>query len=102
MIAMGGFNLPIKNMRTQISSAVNMIVQASRMRDGSRRIVNVSEVLGMEGDVLTMQELFTFELDGEDENGRLIGHHQSSNLRPAFIEQAAYFKRDKELMEAMG
>jgi len=102
MIAMGGFNLPIKNMRTQISSAVNMIVQASRMRDGSRRIVNVSEVLGMEGDVLTMQELFTFELDGEDENGRLIGHHQSSNLRPAFIEQAAYFKRDKELLEAMG
>jgi len=102
MIAMGGFNLPVKNMRTQISSAINMIVQASRLRDGSRRVVNVSEVVGMEGDVLTMQELFTYEYDGEDENGKIIGHHQSSNLRPAFLDRAAYFKKDKELMEAMG
>jgi pilus assembly protein CpaF len=102
MIAMGGFNLPVKNMRTQISSAINMIVQASRLRDGSRRVIAVSEVIGMEGDVLTMQDLYTYEYDGEDEDGKIIGHHQSSHLRPAFLEQALYYKRDKELMEAMG
>jgi pilus assembly protein CpaF len=102
MIAMGGFNLPVKNMRTQISSAINMIVQVSRLRDGSRRVVNVSEIVGMEGDVLTMQDLFTFEYEGEDENGQIVGHHQCSGLRPAFIERAAYFNRDKELLEAMG
>ena len=102
MIAMGGFNLPIKNMRTQIASAINMVIQANRLRDGSRKITQVSELIGMEGDIITMQDLYTFEYEGDDEDGKIIGRHQSSKLRPNFIEKASYYHRDKELLEAMG
>ena len=66
MIAMGGFNLPAKAMREQIASAINVVVQAARLRDGSRKITHVTEVIGMEGDVVTMQDLFVFEIEGED------------------------------------
>ena len=101
MISMGGFELPLKNMRTQISSAVNMIVQASRLRDGSRKVTYITEVVGMEGDIVTLQDLFTFEYTGEDEEGKIIGHHQPSGLRPHFYEKAQYFGRQDELMAAV-
>ena len=101
MIAMGGYELPIKNMRTQIASAVHMVVQASRLRDGSRKITHITEIVGMEGDVVTLQDLYTFEYEGEDESGKIIGSHKPSGLRPAFIEQAKYFGRDRDLMMAM-
>ena len=101
MIAMGGFELPIKNMRAQIASAVNMVVQASRLRDGSRKITYITEIVGMEGDVVTLQDLYTFEYEGEDDAGKIIGRHKPSGLRPSFLEKAAYFGRDRELLQAL-
>jgi pilus assembly protein CpaF len=101
MIGMAGINLPSKAVRTQIASALDMIVQVSRMRDGIRRITNITEVLGMEGDVITTQELFVFEVEGESPDGRLTGQFRSSGLRPAFAPKAAYFGLDKPLYDAM-
>jgi pilus assembly protein CpaF len=101
MIGMAGINLPSKAVRTQIASALDMIVQVSRMRDGIRRITNITEVLGMEGDVITTQELFVFEVEGESPEGRLTGQFRSSGLRPHFAPKAAYFGLDKPLYEAM-
>jgi pilus assembly protein CpaF len=101
LIGMAGMNLPSKAVRTQISSAVNLIVQISRMRDGVRRITHVTEVMGMEGDVIITQDLFNFEFKGEDENGRIIGEFRSSGIRPHFTQKAAYYGLDKALVEAM-
>ncbi|MDP6874405.1 MAG: CpaF family protein [Alphaproteobacteria bacterium] len=102
MIAMGGFNLPAKTVREQISSAVHVIVQAARLRDGSRKITHVTEVVGMEGDVVTLQDLYTYEIMGEDENGKLIGEHKPTGLRPSFWDRAKYFGREQDLVEALG
>ncbi len=101
MIGMAGINLPSKAVRTQIASAVNLIVQVQRMRDGGRRVTHVTEVVGMEGDVIITQDLFTFEFKGEDENGKLVGEFRSSGIRPNFTPQAAYFGLDQALVEAM-
>jgi pilus assembly protein CpaF len=101
MIGLAGINLPSKAVRTQITSAVNMIVQISRMRDGVRRITHVTELVGMEGDVIVTQDLFHFEFQGEDEKGRLMGEFKSSGLRPHFVTKAAYYGLDKSLLEAM-
>ena len=101
MIAMGGYNLPAKAMREQIASAVNIIVQAARLRDGSRKITHITEVIGMEGDVVTMQDLFVFEFTGEDANGKIIGHHRPTGLRPAFWDKARYFGLEAKLAEAL-
>ena len=81
MIAMGGFTLPTKTVREQIAGAVNVIVQAQRLRDGSRKITHISEVVGMEGEVVTLQDIFVYEITGEDANGKLIGQPQIQ--RPA-------------------
>lgn len=101
MINMAGVNLPSRAVRTQIAGAVNLIVQVQRMRDGVRRTTHITEVVGMEGDVIITQDLFTFEFIGEDENGKLIGKFISSKVRPHCITQAAYFGLDQALMEAM-
>ena len=101
MVGMSGINLPAKAVRTQIASAIDLIVQVSRMRDGVRRITYVSEVVGMEEDVITMQDLFWYEYQGEDKGGRLIGEFKSSGLRPHFAPRAAYFGLDKMLIGAM-
>jgi pilus assembly protein CpaF len=101
MIGLAGINLPSKAVRTQISSAVNLIVQISRMRDGIRRVTHVTELVGMEGDVIVTQDLFHFEFQGEDANGKLVGEFKSTGLRPHFIHQAAYYGLDKPLLEAM-
>ncbi len=102
MVGMAGINLPSKAVRTQIASAVNLIVQISRMRDGIRRITHVTELVGMEGDVIVTQDLFHFEFQGEDEKGKLVGEFKSTGLRPNCIAQAAYYGLDKALLEAMG
>jgi pilus assembly protein CpaF len=102
MIGMAGINLPSRAVRTQISSALDLIVQVSRMRDGIRRVTNITEVMGMEGDVITTQELFVFDVEGEGQDGRLIGQFRSSGLRPAFAPKAAYFGLEKALLETMG
>ena len=102
MVAMGGFNLPAKTVREQIASALNVIVQAARLRDGSRKITHVTEVVGMEGDVVTLQDLYVYEIEGEDEKGRIIGHHRPTGLRPTFWDRARYFGRERVLAEALG
>ncbi len=102
MVGLAGINLPSKAVRTQIAAAVDMILQISRMRDGMRRITHISEIVGMEGDIITTQDLFTFHFEGEGEDGTIRGNFKSSGLRPHFAPNAAYFGLDKRLMEAMG
>nr|WP_293948306.1 CpaF family protein [Sneathiella sp.] len=101
MVGMSGVNLPAKAVRTQIASAIDLIVQVSRMRDGVRRITYISEVVGMEEDVITMQDLFWYEFHGEDKGGRLLGEFKSSGLRPHFAPRAAYFGLEKMLLGAI-
>ena len=101
MIGMASINLPSKAVRTQIASALDMIIQVTRMRDGVRRVTQIMEVIGMEGDVITTQDLFHFEVDGETPDGKLTGRFVSSGLRPHFMPKAAYFGLDKALMETV-
>ena len=101
MVSMGSVNLPTKAIRAQIASAVDLIVQVSRMRDGVRRVQAVTEVVGMEGDVITTQDLFLFEFEGEDDNGKLRGKFRSTGVRPHFLPKAEYFGLQRALLEAM-
>ncbi len=102
MIAMGGYNLPAKAVREQIAAAVHVIIQAQRLRDGSRKITHVTEIIGMEGEIITLQDLFLYEYEGEDENGKIIGNHHSTGLRPAFWDKARYFGQEGKLAKALG
>ncbi|MDE2485835.1 MAG: CpaF family protein [Alphaproteobacteria bacterium] len=102
MVAMSGVNLPSRAVRAQIAAAVQLIVQIARMRDGVRRIVSITEIVGMEGDIITTQELFAYRFEGEGADGRLIGRFESSGLRPAFSPRAAYYGLERMLLEAMG
>lgn len=101
MIAMGGYNLPAKTVREHIAGAVQVIIQAARLRDGSRKITHVTEVIGMEGEVVTLQDLFVYEIQGEDAAGRLIGRHKFTGLRPSFWDRARYFGKERELGELL-
>lgn len=101
MIMMGGYNLPSKAMREQISGAIHVIVQAARLRDGSRKITHVTEVVGMEGDVVTLQDICVFEIEGEDSSGKLIGRHKFTGMRPSFWDKAKYYGLERKLAEAM-
>jgi pilus assembly protein CpaF len=102
MITMGGYNLPSKTIREMVTGAIDVIVQAARLRDGSRRITHITEVIGLEGDVVITQDLFLYEITGEDEAGRVKGRHVSTGIsRPAFWERARYYNREKELLEAL-
>ena len=102
MIAMGGYSLPPKTVREMICSSIDVIVQAQRLRDGSRRITHITEVMGMEGDVIVTQDLFLYEITGEDANGRLIGRHKSTGIgRPRFWDRARYYGEDKRLAAAL-
>lgn len=101
MIAMGGLNLPIQAVREQIASAVNVIIQVQRLRDGSRKVTHISEITGMEGEVITMQDLFRFDYEGEDEYGRIIGRQKSTGLRPILYERARQFGLERQLLDVM-
>ncbi len=102
MITMGGFSLPAKTIRQMMVSSVDVIVQAARLRDGSRRITHITEVLGMEGDVPITQDLFVYDITGEDADGNLVGRHRSTGIgRPKFAERARYFGEEKRLLEAL-
>jgi pilus assembly protein CpaF len=87
MIQMTGMRLSDKAMRQQIASAVHVVIQVARLTDGTRRIVSISEITGMEGDMITMQEVFQFERTGIDPNGRVIGRFRTTGIRPRFAER---------------
>nr|WP_319247339.1 ATPase, T2SS/T4P/T4SS family [uncultured Celeribacter sp.] len=87
MIAMAGIEMPLKAVRSQIASAVNLIVQASRLQDGSRRMVSITEVTGMEGDVISMQEVFRFQRTGLAPDNKIIGHFTATGVRSHFAER---------------
>jgi pilus assembly protein CpaF len=102
MVGMSGVNLPAKAVRQQIAAAVHLVVQVSRMRDGGRRIIAVTEIVGMEGEIITTQDLFTYQYEGEGADGKLKGTFKSTGLRPHFTPRAEYYGLDRALMEAMG
>jgi len=87
MIMMGGFEMPMRAMRTQIASAVDLIVQVNRLSGGPRKITAITEILGMEQETIVMQDIFTYEQEGVDENGRAVGFFQSTGIRPTFISR---------------
>jgi pilus assembly protein CpaF len=89
MVAMANLNLPDKAIRHQIASAVNLIVQIARMSDGTRRVTQVSEITGMEGDVITMQDIFIFERTGITSDGKVAGRFRASGIRPKMSERLA-------------
>ncbi|MCQ0989536.1 CpaF family protein [Jiella marina] len=102
MIAMGGYSLPSKTVKEIITGSVDVIVQAARLRDGSRRITHITEVVGMEGDVITTQDLFVYEILGEDANGRILGRHRSTGIgRPVFWDRARYYNEENRLARAL-
>ncbi|MEZ0000489.1 CpaF family protein [Sinorhizobium fredii] len=102
MITMGGHSLPGKAIREMLVSSVDVIVQAARLRDGSRRITHITEVLGMEGDVVTTQDLFVYDILGEDGKGNIIGRHRSTGIgRPAFWDRARYYGEEARLAAAL-
>ena len=102
MITMGGFSLPSRTLREMIVGSIDIIVQATRLRDGSRRITHITEVLGLEGDVIITQDLFVYDVLGEDANGKLLGRHRSTGIgRPRFWERARYYGEEKALATAL-
>jgi pilus assembly protein CpaF len=93
MISMAGLELPIRALRSQFASAVDLIIQASRLQGGPRKVTSISEVIGMEGDTIIMQEVFAFKQMGVDQNGRAFGEFIATGVRPTFmdrLEQAGY------------
>ncbi len=102
MITMGGYNLPSKTIREMIVGSIDIVIQAARLRDGSRRITHITEVLGTEGDTIITQDLFVFDITGEDDDGKIIGRHKSTGIaRPAFWDRAKYYGKHVELAEAL-
>jgi pilus assembly protein CpaF len=102
MIMMGGFQLPPKTIREMITGSIDVIIQASRLRDGSRKITHVTEVVGMEGDVVTLQNLIVFEITGEDAQGKIVGRHRSTGIaRPRFWDRAEYYGETGRLAQAL-
>ena len=87
MVLMAGMDLPVRAIREQIASAVDLIVQQSRLRDGSRKITHLTEVQGMEGDIITLQDIFVYEQNGCDEAGKLVGRYKPTGIRPKFLEK---------------
>jgi pilus assembly protein CpaF len=102
MITMGGYGLPSKTIREMISGSIDVIVQAARLRDGSRRITHITEVLGLEGDVVITQDLFIYDITGEDAQGGVVGRHRSTGIaRPRFWDRARYYGLERELADAL-
>lgn len=101
MITMGGFSLPSKTIREMICGSIDVIIQAARLRDGSRRITHVTEVLGQEGDVIITQDILLYDIEGE-EAGKISGRHRGTGIaRPVFWERARYFNLHSKLAGAL-
>jgi len=102
MIAMGGFSLPQKTVREIIVGSVDIVIQAKRLRDGSRRITHITEVIGLEGDVIITQDIFLYDIKGEDAHGKIIGEHRSTGVgRPKMWERARYYNEEDRLAKAL-
>jgi pilus assembly protein CpaF len=87
MIMMAGFELPVKAMRTQIASAVNLIIQANRLQGGKRKVTHITEIVGMENDTIVMQDIFKYVQDGVDESGRAVGRFVCTGIRPKCMDR---------------
>ena len=87
MVMMAGFELPLRAIRQQFASAINIMVQAQRLTGGARKVISVTEVTGMEGDVITMQDIFAFEQTGVSPSGRAVGQFVATGIRPSFLER---------------
>jgi pilus assembly protein CpaF len=98
MITMGGFSLPSRTIREMVVASVDVVIQSARLRDGSRKITHITEVMGMEGDVIITQDLFVFDMLGEDANGKILGRHRSTGIgRPRFWDRARYYNEEQHL-----
>jgi pilus assembly protein CpaF len=87
MVAMASVNMPERSVRQQISSAISIVVQVSRMSDGTRKVVDISEIVGLEENIISMQDIFTFVRKGIGPDGRVVGSFQPSGIRPKFLDQ---------------
>ena len=101
MVQMGNMGLPSRAIRTQIVSAIDLIIQVERQRDGVRRVTQVTDVCGLEGDVVTLNDIFQFEVDGESHDGRLLGHYRIGRSRPSFQHRLSYFNVERAWAAAM-
>jgi pilus assembly protein CpaF len=102
MVMMANLSVPLRAIRMQVASALNLIVHIERMRDGIRRIQNVAEIAGMEGEVITTRELFNFRYHGEKRDGTIDGAFESTRMRPDFVSRAARYGLDQELLDTLG
>jgi pilus assembly protein CpaF len=91
MVAMSGFDIPIRALRHQVSSALHVVIQVARLMGGRRRVTNVSEITGMEGDQIQMHDLFVFDQTGVDEHGYAVGNFVSTGIRPKLAERIEHF-----------
>jgi pilus assembly protein CpaF len=102
MITMGGYALPLRTIREMICAAIDIVIQIARLRDGTRRITHITEVMGMEGDVVITQDLFVYDLMGEDARGNLVGRHRATGIgRPRFWDHARYYGEEHRLAAAL-
>lgn len=97
LVLMAGFDLPLRAIREQIASAITIIVQISREKDGTRKVTHVSEITKMEGDIITMQDIFKFYQDGWDENNKIVGHHLPTGNIPTFMDEITRAKLDLDI-----
>jgi pilus assembly protein CpaF len=102
MVMMANLSLPLRAIRMQIASAVNLIVHIERMQDGVRRVQSVAEIAGMEGEIITTRELFGFQYRGERHAGGIQGSFESMRMRPNFIMRAARFGLERDLLDTLG
>ena len=101
MVMMANLNLPLKAIRMHIASALNLVVHVERMRDGIRRVQSIVETAGLEGDIITIRELFTFQYHGQRQDGQIEGTFESTRMRPDFSSRAQRCGLDKELLDAL-
>jgi pilus assembly protein CpaF len=102
MISMGGYTLPSKTVREMMISSIDIIIQAARLRDGSRRITHITEVIGSEGEIITLQDLMVYDISGVDPSGRIMGKHKTTGIvRPHFWDRARYFGEEVRLANAL-
>lgn len=99
MVAMANLSIPVSAIREQIASSLEVIIHTQRLRDGSRKVMNITEIAGMEEGIISMQDIVSYEITGEDENGRLLGRFNFSHIYPRFREKAKHYNLEKDLLE---